>query len=450
MDQDPTVLLIDEDSAAIDSIRRVLGDQASRFKLRRIADVPTALARIWGGGIDLVLLNLPASANPVEIAKPFEIASPVEIASSTEIASPAEIGGCAENPLAPFRELQEKAQGVPVVVLCDSAGEALARTAVQLGAAAYLLREALEADLLTVLRSVAGKAALSSTILRTLKPTGKGGKIVAFMGAKGGVGTTTVALNVAAALAGHRRVILVELHAELGTLPLYFQPHRSMRDIGDLLAAADRTDEILLRKLEFCLWPVKNVPGLQVLFGSRSQQNSAPLDPGDASGILALASEIADYVIVDLPPSLSETNRAVLENSDCLALVVERDPISVQSAKLILSRVDSWKAGKLTIGAVILNRAALVSPMPFAEIDAELHVATLGVIPPAADLCAAAQHAHSPMVTLDADSLASVALRDLGREIEEIVPSARPMERVETRPLAAGHASQKMTPAQVR
>lgn len=431
VDQDPTVLLIDEDPAAIDSIRRVLGDQASRFKLRRVADVPTALARIWGGGIDLVLLNLPPSANPLEIA------------------SPAIIGGSAENPLAPFLELHQKAQGVPVVVLCDSAGEDPARTAVRLGAAAYLLHEAFEADLLNVLRSVAGKAALSSTTLRTLKPTGNGGKIIAFVGAKGGVGTTTVALNVAAALAGHRRVILVELHAESGSLPLYFQLHRSMRDIGDLLAA-DRADETLLGQLESCLWPVKNVPGLQVLYGSRSQQNSAYLDPGDATGILALASEIADYIIVDLPASLSDTNRAVLENSDCLALVVERDPISVQSAKRILSRVDSWKLGKLTIGAVILNRAALVSPMAFAEIDTELHVATLGVIPPASDLCATAQHAHTPMVTLDADSLASVALRDLGREIEEMVPPSRSLERYQTRPLAAGHASQKMTPAEVR
>ncbi len=407
MDQGPTVLLINEDSAVIDSIQRVLGGQASRFKLRRVADVPTGLARIWGGGIDLVLLNLPASANP------------------------AEIGGCAENPLAPFRELQEKAQGVPVVVLCDSAGEDLARTAVQHGASAYLLREAFEPDLLEVLRSVAGKAALSSTILRTLTPAGKGGKIIAFMGAKGGVGTTTVALNVAAALAGHRRVILVELHAELGSLPLYLQPHRSMRDIGDLLAAPDRADETPLRHLESCLWPVKNVPGLQVLYGSRSQQNSGPLDPGNATGILALAAEIADYVIVDLPASLSETNRVVLENSACLALVVERDPISVQSAKLILSRVDSWKAGKLTIGAVIVNRAALVSPMPLGEIDAELHIATLGVVPPAPDLCAAAQHAHSPMVTLDAESLASMAMRNLSREIEDLVPSARLPERAE-------------------
>jgi pilus assembly protein CpaE len=426
MDQDPTVLLIDEDAAALDSIRRALGDQASRFKLRRIADVPTALARIWGGGIDLVLLNLPASASADEMCR------------------------SAENPLAPFRELREKAQGVPVVILCDPAGEGLARTAVQQGAAAYLLREAWEADLLKVLRSAAGKAAIPSTILRTRAPTGKAGKIVAFMGAKGGVGTTTVAMNVATVLAAHRRVILADLHPELGSLPLYFQPHRSVQDIGDLLAAVDRVDEIPLPELESSLWPVKNIPGLRVLFGSRSWQNSASLDSSNASGILALASELADYVIVDLPASLSETNRAVLENSDCLALVVEREPISVQSARLILNRVDSWRAAKLTIGAVILNRAALVSPMPFAEIAAALRVQTLGVIPPATDLCAAAQHARAPMVTLDPESLASVAMHDLGREIEELIPSARLPERTEAGPLAAYHVSQKISRAGVR
>jgi MinD-like ATPase involved in chromosome partitioning or flagellar assembly/CheY-like chemotaxis protein len=420
MDKDPTVLLIDQDSAGLDSIRRVLGDQANRFKLRRVADVPTALARIWGGGIDLVLLTLAASAGPLE------------------------------DPLAPFLELQLKAQGVPVVVVCDSAGEVFAQTAVQQGAAAYLLRQAFEPDLLKLLRSVAGKTQPPNAILRTLTATGKGGKIIAFMGAKGGVGTTTVALNVAAVLAAHRRVILVELHAELGSLPLYFQPHRSLRDIGDLLAAADPEEEIPFREFESCLWPVKNVGGLHVLYGSRSPQNSAPLDPGHALGILALASEMADYVVVDLPASLSDTNRAVLENSACLALVVERDPISVQSAKLILNRVDSWKAGKLAIGSVILNRAALVSPMPFAEIAAELSIVTLGVIPPAPDLCAAAQHAHTPLVTLDADTLASIAMRELGREIEELVPPALPAERAETSSLAAGPVGQRANPNMTR
>ncbi len=417
-----TVLLIDEDPAGIDSIRSALGEQAKSFRLRRVADVPTALARIWGGGVDLVLMNLPS------------------------------VGGCADNPLAPFVELQEKAQGVPVVILCGSAGEDLAQAAVRAGAADYLIREAFHVDLLRVLRSAGGRPV---TVAPPRSHSRKGGKIIAFMGSKGGVGNTTAALNGAAALAQerkmpNRRVLLVELHSELGSLPLYFHPHRSVRDIGDLLHAEGGAEPITLGDLESCLWPVKAVPGLQVLFGSRIQEHSAPLTPANATSILTLAAQIADYVIVDLPPSLSETCRAVLESSDCLALVVERDPISVQAAKLMLRRVDSWKAANLTIGAVILNRAALVSPMSFAEIDAELHIPTLGVIPPAADLCAAAQHAHAPLVTLDAESLATIAMRNLGSEIEELVPLGRPSERAEDGPLAAYHVGQKMIRAGVR
>ena len=61
MDRNQSILLIDDGAGSLDSIQHVFGDQAEHFKLRRIADVPTALARIWGGGVDLVLLRLPAN-----------------------------------------------------------------------------------------------------------------------------------------------------------------------------------------------------------------------------------------------------------------------------------------------------------------------------------------------------------------------------------------------------
>jgi pilus assembly protein CpaE len=419
MDKDTTVLLIDENPAAIDFIRRALGEHTNRFRLRRVADVPTALARIWGGGVGLALLNLPPT------------------------------GSCGDR-LAPFLTLQEKAPAVPIVFLCASADEDLAKAAVRAGAADYLIRETVDFDLLRVLRSASGKAPFAATPSFSSPPARKGGKIIVFMGSKGGVGATTAAMNGASALARdrntqHRPVILADLHAELGSLPLYFHPHRSIRDIGDLLHAESNSEEIPLAELESCLWPVKAVPGLQVLFGPRSPEHSSLLTPTNAARVLVRAAEIADYVIVDLPVSLSDTCRAVLENSDCLALVVERDPISVQAAKLILSRIDSWKAGKLTIGAVILNRAGLVSPMSFAEIDAELHIATLGVIPPACDLCAAAQHARTPMVALDTESIASIAMRNLGREIEDLVPAVRRAEHVEEGPLPAYAAAARKT-----
>jgi CheY-like chemotaxis protein len=133
MVRDTLVLLIDESAPGLDSMRRVLGDQDGDFRLRRVPDVPTALARIWGGGVDVVLIDLP-------------------VAGSSEA-----------HRLAPFRKLQSEAQGVPIVLLCGSADESLGEVAVGEGAAEYLIREAYDVDLLRVLRAVAGKTQVSQS-----------------------------------------------------------------------------------------------------------------------------------------------------------------------------------------------------------------------------------------------------------------------------------------------
>ena len=388
MDKGTLILLVDEGAAGIDSIRRVLADRAHHFRVQRVADVPTAFARILGGGVDIVLLNLPAAATP-------------------------------ENErLLPFLDLRNQTQGVPIVVpivvLCGSADESLAEAAIREGAADYLIREAYDVDLLRVLRSVSSKAALPPAPWRSAAVSGRGGRVVVFMGSKGGAGTTTVALNVAAALAENHRVILADFHPEVGTLAQYFQPHHSVPGLGDLLRSESH--------LETCLWPSKNIPGLQVLFGSRDLDTPLNLTPAQVLGVLADLTEAADYVVVDAPNSLCVGNRALIEDAALLVLVVERDSLAVEAARLVLRAIDSWKAGRVSLGAVLVNRAALVYPMPLADIEVQLAIPILGVIPPAADVCAAAQQAHSPLLALDGDNLPAIALRALSRAISHQVP----------------------------
>jgi MinD-like ATPase involved in chromosome partitioning or flagellar assembly/CheY-like chemotaxis protein len=388
MDKGTLILLVDESAAGIDSIRRVLADRAHHFRVQRVEDVPTALARILGGGVDIVLLNLPAAQSP-------------------------------ENErLLPFLDLRNQTQAVPllvpIVVLCGSADESLAEAAIHEGAADYLIREAYDSDLLRVLRSVASKTALSPAPLGSRAVSGRGGRVLVFMGSKGGAGTTTVALNVAAALAENYRVILADFHPEVGTLAQYFQPHRSVPDLGDLLRSETN--------LESCLWPSKTIPGLQILFGPRDLDASPGLNPANVLAALADLAQAADYVVVDAPSSLSAVNRAVIEDAALLTLVVERDSLAVDSGRLLLRAIDSWKAGRVSLGAVIVNRAALVSPIPLADIEIQLAAPILGVIPPAADVCAAAQHAHTPLLELDGDNLPSIALRALSRVIAHQIP----------------------------
>jgi Flp pilus assembly CpaE family ATPase len=140
--------------------------------------------------------------------------------------------------------------------------------------------------------------------------------------------------------------------------------------------------------------------------------------------VLSVLNTLADFIVVDLPISLSETNRAVLEDADVWALVVEQDPICVQAAKRILQAMDGLVATVLT-GVAVVNRAGLVAPMPMTSIQSELPVPIFGVIPPAPDLCAAAQNARSPLVKFDADSLAASSLRGLAKAISEYSPVIR-------------------------
>ena len=249
---------------------------------------------------------------------------------------------------------------------------------------------------------------------RTAAPR-KPAKVITFMGAKGGVGTTTVALNAAAALAQRSEVILVEVRPTFGTLAHYFKAHAWTLTIAHLLEMAPTS--INPTAAETCLWSQESLPGLWLLFGPRTVEECREIGPEHVKALINALAKLADYVIVDIPTSLGETNRAVIEDSSQLALVVERDAICVQSAKLILLSIGAWDLPVQVTGAIIVNREALATPIPIPEIEAELGAPTLAVISPAPDLCNAAQNAATPVVTFDPESLVADSLTKLAERL---------------------------------
>src|SRR5271157_1242250 len=269
-----------------------------------------------------------------------------------------------------------------------------------------------------------------------IAPQRKPSKVITFMGAKGGVGTTTVALNTAAVLARRSNVIVVEVRPTFGTLSLYFNAPTRTLTIAHLLEM--ESTAINTMEAEACLWSYESIPGLWFLFGPRTMEQCREIRPDHVKALLAALAKLADYVIVDIPTSLGEANRAVIEGSSQLALVVERDATCVQSAKLILLSIGVWNPALQVAGAVIVNRAALATPITIPKIEAELGVPTLRVIPPASDLCNAAQNAGSPVVAFDpeslvADSLAALAERLASapaplRSASNRMPMAEPLE----------------------
>jgi pilus assembly protein CpaE len=237
--------------------------------------------------------------------------------------------------------------------------------------------------------------------------------ILAVLGAKGGVGTTTVALNVAADLARRHKVILIEMRPLFGTLAQYFKPHGAVRNLSHLPAALGA------EQVQACLWRYDGLAGLSLLFGPQTPVECREIAPGRAQAILEPLAEMADYVIVDLPASLSEANREVLENSNYVALVAEPDPACMQTAGRVGRAIQAWRGASRPMGTVIVNRALVASPV---ELDGVAEA--LAIIPPEPDLCLRAQTAHAPLVAFLPESLMAENLIALAARLEPAVRAA--------------------------
>jgi nitrogenase subunit NifH len=102
-----------------------------------------------------------------------------------------------------------------------------------------------------------------------------------------------------------------------------------------------------------------------------------------------------------------------------IGVVVERDPICVAAAKEMLKAIQSWEASPAVLGAIVVNRVVFASPLELADIELQLGIPILGVIPPAPDLCAAAYNAKCSLVALDPESLAAQSFAALAEKLAE-------------------------------
>jgi pilus assembly protein CpaE len=216
-------------------------------------------------------------------------------------------------------------------------------------------------------------------------------KLIGFLGAKGGVGTTTVALNTAFALGEKRGAVLAELGSGNDTLALRVRTTAKLRWPAG--AALDG------------LWSVRENPGLRVAL---AQDIFAP---ETVTGELEAMCTEADYVVLDLGSTVTQLVKYTLPRLDALGLVVDMETISVECARRVLTTIaqpDVCLRG--VIGVVVVNRASLACPFSVDDVQRLTGMPVLGAIPSAGDLCSAAQKARRPVVNFEPESIAAQSL----------------------------------------
>jgi DNA-binding response OmpR family regulator len=237
-------------------------------------------------------------------------------------------------------------------------------------------------------------------------------RTIGVIGAKGGVGATTLTLNIAAALAQDKKdVIAVELSSRLGGFALQLKQQPS-QNLAILLAQEARlmtpkaiSDRLLSLPLQ-----------LRVLCGPQSPADFADISAGHAEAILNGLSNAGEYVIVDIADLPLAATQKAAQLCHYIVLVVETEPICVATARSLLDLFRSWGIAS-QIGAAAINRAPLASAMNLRAIHAQLDCDMLGVIPYAADAQIAAQAAGAPLVAFQPKSLAATSMIEIARRL---------------------------------
>jgi len=182
----------------------------------------------------------------------------------------------------------------------------------------------------------------------------------AFLGAKGGAGTTTVAVNCGVELARltKRPTVVVDLKTSLGEVALFLGV-RPRFTILDAIENLHRLDKNFLTELV-----AKHKSGLDILAGSEQFDRPNAQDATGLEELLRVLARTYDYVVIDAGNTISASTAAALYAADTIFLVTNPDVPSIRNAQRLVDRVRQLGAGSERI-KVLLNRVSdnhLIAP----------------------------------------------------------------------------------------
>jgi pilus assembly protein CpaE len=252
----------------------------------------------------------------------------------------------------------------------------------------------------------------SRTSNRSQGSAGSMGKLVVVFSPKGGVGTTTIATNVAVGLRqmGAGRVVIADSSLQFGNVGVQLNIW-SKYTILDLLPRIDEIDDAMLA-------PVlqQHSSGLQVLLAPGTPEAAGEINTAQLNQVLDRLLERNNFVVVDTWALLDDLSGALLRRADEVLIVATPEVPALRNVKqfLEIARQQELIEGRITL---VLNRFPSVDSISLADVQQHLRYTVGANIPSEGKLLTHSINRGVPIIMSNPQSWTSQSLLKLAAHV---------------------------------
>src|SRR5215469_7579166 len=275
--------------------------------------------------------------------------------------------------------------------------------AMRSGCSEYLLKPIGREQLLNAVARVGGRRRERLQPFRA--------QVLAFMGAKGGCGVTSLVTQLGALLANScgRKTLVVDLHPDFGDAALYLGLTKYRYHFFELVENNDRLDAELLQS-----FLARHSSGLELIPAPEGNDTQRRILPGAVAQTFDFLRARYDYILVDMAPGLSDENLELIRHCDQLHVVTVAE---VSALRNVVRHFDYLTRKEIPRERfrVILNRHQKRSLISDSEIEKTLNQKIYWKVPN--------QYAHVVKAINGGDPIALLSSSDVTKNLKELASS---------------------------
>jgi pilus assembly protein CpaE len=244
------------------------------------------------------------------------------------------------------------------------------------------------------------------------------GYVVGVLGARGGLGTTTMAVNLGAGLQSRTKaeVIVAEMLPGQGTLALDVGV-TSSKGLVDLLSI-NKLSEMNRDRVREAL--VQHGSGLKLLLASDRPRDMHLINQvANYETVVRRLSTLARFVILDLGVGIQPFAEKIIPLCDEIFIILEGIPNTIIHTKALIDDIATLGIAKKNIKGVLNNRIRSDTQLPSSQVQAKLEHDILSTLTPAPELFMQATRVQTPAVLCQPDSLTARQITKLVEFVTE-------------------------------